>query len=411
LAKKQATGPSGHQAVKKVPMTAAQIEEMILGGTTARRGDIVITRGEGSWLWDDAGKKYLDLGSAQGVAMLGHCHPGVTAAIQEQAETLTLCPSYLYNDKRAEFAKALVDVLPKYLPHVFLANSGAEAIDGALKFARLFTKRSAFVATTKGFHGRTMGALSVTWEPKYREGFGPLLETTHVQYNDAAALDKAVTDQTAAVVLEVVQGESGVNVGTPDFLQTAQRVCRERGAVLIVDEIQTGFGRTGKWFAIEHAGIEPDIMCLAKGLGGGFPMGALAYTKAIRDVLTPGSHGSTFGGSPIACAAGLAAIEAYRDEGLIKRSGILGANMRNQLRGALEGLAMVRDIRGLGLMIAVELRTKVAPVLKGLMLNHGVIALPAGPTVLRLLPPLVITEKEIDIGVQAIAKAIKELPA
>ena len=388
----------------------AKVEEQILGGTTARRGEVVITRGEGCWLFDEDGSKYLDLGSAQGVAMLGHCHPGVTAAIQEQAETLTLCPSYLYNDKRAEFAKALVDVLPKHLPHVFLANSGAEAMDGALKFARLVTRRPAFVAATKGFHGRTMGALSVTWEPKYREGFGPLFETTHVQFNDAAALDKAVTDQTAAVVLEVVQGESGVNVGTPDFLKTAERVCKQRGALLIVDEIQTGFGRTGQWFAIEHAGIAPDIMCLAKGLGGGFPMGALAYTKAVRDALTPGAHGSTFGGSPLACAAGLAAIEAYRDEGLIKRSGILGANMRNQLRGALEGVAMVRDIRGLGLMIAVELRTKVAPVLKSLMINHGVIALPAGPTVLRLLPPLVISEKEIDIGVQAIAKAIKELP-
>jgi len=388
----------------------AKVEEQILGGTTARRGEVVITRGEGCWLFDEDGSKYLDLGSAQGVAMLGHCHPGVTAAIQEQAETLTLCPSYLYNDKRAEFAKALVDVLPKHLPHVFLANSGAEAMDGALKFARLVTRRPAFVAATKGFHGRTMGALSVTWEPKYREGFGPLFETTHVQFNDAAALDKAVTDQTAAVVLEVVQGESGVNIGTPDFLKTAERVCKQRGALLIVDEIQTGFGRTGQWFAIEHAGIAPDIMCLAKGLGGGFPMGALAYTKAVRDALTPGAHGSTFGGSPLACAAGLAAIEAYRDEGLIKRSGILGANMRNQLRGALEGVAMVRDIRGLGLMIAVELRTKVAPVLKSLMINHGVIALPAGPTVLRLLPPLVISEKEIDIGVQAIAKAIKELP-
>jgi acetylornithine/LysW-gamma-L-lysine aminotransferase len=362
-------------------------------------------------VWDEDDNKYLDLGSAQGVAMLGHCHPAVTAAIQEQAQTLTLCPSYLYNDKRAEFAQALVEVLPKHLPHAFLANSGAEAMEGALKFARLFTRRPAFVATTRGFHGRTIGALSVTWEPKYREGFTPLLEATHVQFNDAAALDQAITDRTAAVVLEVVQGESGVNIGTPDFLKTAQRLCRERGALLIVDEIQTGFGRTGKWFAIEHAGLEPDIMCLAKGLGGGFPMGALAYTKAIRDVLSPGAHGSTFGGSPLACAAGLAAIQAYRDENLIKRSGILGANMRNTLRGALEGVAAVRDIRGLGLMIAVELRTKVAPVLKSLMLNHGVIALPAGPTVLRLLPPLVISEQEIEFGVQAIARAIKELKA
>ena len=392
-------------------MKYAEVEERILGGTTARRGDVVITRGEGSWVYDEEGKKYLDLGSAQGVAMLGHCHPKVVQAISRQAETLTLCPNYLYNDVRAEFAQALEDVLPKHLPHLFLANSGAEAVDGALKFARLFTKRPAFVSTTKGFHGRTIGALSVTWEPKYREGFLPLLETTHIQFNDAAALDKAITDQTAAVILEVVQGESGVNVGTPDFLRSAQRLCRERGALLIVDEIQTGFGRTGKWFAVEHAGIEPDIMCLAKGLGGGFPMGAFAYTKAIRDVLTQGAHGSTFGGSPIACAAGLAAIQAYKDEELIKRSAVLGAHMRNTLRSVLEGVPAVRDIRGLGLMIAVELRTKVAPVLKSLMLNHGVIALPAGPTVLRLLPPLVITESEIDFGVQAIAKAIKELKA
>ncbi|MEO8678304.1 MAG: aspartate aminotransferase family protein [Vicinamibacterales bacterium] len=392
-------------------MKYAEVEERILGGTTARRGDVVIERGEGCWLFDTKGKKYLDLAAAQGVAMLGHCHPGVTDAIVEQAQTLALCPNYLYNDKRAEFAQALVDVLPKHLPHVFLANSGAEAVDGALKFARLATRRPAFVATTKGFHGRTMGALSVTWEPKYRDGFLPLLETTHVPYNDAAALDQAVGETTAAVILEVVQGESGVNVGTPEFLKTAQRVCKERGAMLIVDEIQTGFGRTGKWFAIEHSGLEPDMICLAKGLGGGFPMGAFAYTKAIRDVLTAGAHGSTFGGSPLACAAGLAAITAYRDEGLIRRSGILGADMRNQLRGALEGVAVVRDIRGLGLMIAIELRTKVAPVLKSLMMDHGVIALPAGPTVLRLLPPLVITEPEINTGVQAIAKAIKELKA
>lgn len=390
-------------------MNYAEVEERILGGTTARRGDVVITRGEGSWVYDEHGKKYLDLGSAQGVAMLGHCHPAVVEAISRQAETLTLCPNFLYNDVRAEFAQALIEVLPSHLPYLFLANSGAEAVDGALKFARLFTKRPAFVATTKGFHGRTIGALSVTWEPKYREGFLPLLETTHIQFNDAASLDRAITDQTAAVILEVVQGESGVNVGTPDFLQSAQRLCRERGALLIVDEIQTGFGRTGKWFAVEHSGIEPDLMCLAKGLGGGFPMGAFAYTKAIRDVLTQGAHGSTFGGSPLACAAGLAAIQTYQSEDLIKRSGVLGAHLRNTLRGALEGVPAVRDIRGLGLMIAVELRTKVAPVLKSLMLNHGVIALPAGPTVLRLLPPLVITEAEIDFGVQAIAKAIKEL--
>jgi acetylornithine/LysW-gamma-L-lysine aminotransferase len=371
----------------------------------------VFVRGEGSWIVDSSGRRYLDLGSAQGVAMLGHCHPRVTEAIARQARTLALCPNYLYNDMRAQFAEALIGVMPAHLPHAFLANSGAEAVDGALKFARLVTKRPAFVSTTKGFHGRTVGALSVTWEPKYREGFHPLLETTHVAYNNTAALDAAIGDRTAAVILEVVQGESGVNVGTADFLQSAQRVCRERGALLIVDEIQTGFGRTGRWFAFEHAGLEPDIVCLAKGLGGGFPMGALVYTKAIRDLLSPGAHGSTFGGSPLACAAGLAAIHTYRDEGLIERSHRVGAQMLESLKEALSGAPLVRDVRGLGLMLAVELRTKVAPLLKSLMLDHAVIALPAGPTVLRLLPPLNIQDEDVVIGVKAIAAAISGMKA
>lgn len=385
----------------------AAIEERILGGTTARRGDAVIVRGEGCWLYDSEGRRYLDLAAAQGVSLLGHCHPRLREAIARQAATLISCPAFLYNDVRAQFAGALTEVLPPHLQSLFLTNSGAEAVDGALKFARLATKRSAFVSTTKGFHGRTVGALSVTWEPKYRDGFGPLLQTTHVPFNNAAALDTAITDDTAAVIFEVVQGESGVNIASPEFVQTAQRLCRDRGALLIVDEIQTGFGRTGRWFAVEHVGLEPDILCLAKGLGGGFPMGALAYTQRVRDALSPGLHGSTFGGSPLACAAGLAALHAYRDEGLIAQSARLGAMMLDQLRRALDGVAVVRDVRGLGLMIAVELRTKVAPVLKTLMVDHGVIALPAGPTVLRLLPPLVITEEQVNVGVEAVAAAVR----
>jgi acetylornithine/LysW-gamma-L-lysine aminotransferase len=394
-----------------MPDPRAALEERILGGTTARRGDIVFVRGEGSWLVDSDGQRYLDLSSAQGVAMLGHCHPRVSEAVARQASTLMVCPNFLYNDVRAAFAEALTGVLPPHLPHVFLANSGAEAVDGALKFARLVTGRPAFVATTRGFHGRTIGALSVTWEPKYREGFQPLLETTHVPFNSVAALEAALTDRTAAVILEVVQGESGVNIGQPEFLHAAQRVCRERGALLILDEIQTGFGRTGRWFGFEHARLEPDIICMAKGLGGGFPMGAFAYTKAVRDRLTPGAHGSTFGGSPLACAAGVAAIAAYRDEGLIERSAAAGARMLAALRASLAETAVVRDVRGLGLMLAIELRTKVAPVLKALMLDHRVIALPAGPTVLRLLPPLVISDEEIDLGVAIVARALKDLRA
>jgi acetylornithine/LysW-gamma-L-lysine aminotransferase len=381
-------------------------EEQILGGTTARRGETVFVRGEGCWMVDSEGHRYLDLSSAQGVAMLGHCHPRVTAAIVHQAQTLALCPNYLYNDVRAQFADALIGVLPPHLPHAFLCNSGAEAVDGALKFARLTTGRQRFVSTTKGFHGRTFGALSVTWEPKYRDGFGPLLDTTHVPFNDAAAIDAAVTDDTAAVIVEIVQGESGVNLSTAAFIETAARVCRERGALLIADEIQTGFGRTGRWFACEHVGVQPDLLCMAKGLGGGFPMGAVAYTAQVRAALSQGAHGSTFGGSPLACAAGLAAIGAYRDEHLIERSADMGAQMLVRLRERLAGVPAVRDIRGLGLMIAVELRTKVAPVLKRLMTDHRVIALPAGPTILRLLPPLILTEDEMTLGVDAIAASL-----
>jgi [amino-group carrier protein]-gamma-(L-lysyl/L-ornithyl)-L-glutamate aminotransferase len=389
----------------------AELEERILGGTTLRRGEVVFVRGEGCWLFDSDGRRYLDLSSAQGVAMLGHCHPRVADAVAHQARTLMLCPSYLYNDVRAEFAARLASVLPPHVPHVFLTNSGAEAVDGALKFARLVTRRTAFVAATRGFHGRTFGALSVTWEPKYRAGFHPLLDAAHVPFNDVTALDRAVDQTTAAVIIEIVQGESGVNVATAEFLATVQSVCRTRGALLIVDEIQTGFGRTGRWFAIEHARVTPDIICLAKGLGGGFPMGAIAYTAAVRAALYPGAHGSTFGGSPLACAAGIAALEAYRDEGLIERSAVFGDQMCRGLRRALEGISIVREVRGLGLMLGVELRIKVAAVLKSLMLDHGVIALPAGPTVLRLLPPLVINEAEIETGIRAVAQAIREAGA
>jgi len=381
-------------------------EEQILGGTTARRGETVFVRGEGCWMVDSDGQRYLDLSSAQGVAMLGHCHPRVTAAIVHQAQTLALCPNYLYNDVRAAFAEALVGVLPTHLTHAFLCNSGAEAVDGALKFARLTTGRQRFVSTTKGFHGRTFGALSVTWEPKYRDGFGPLLDTTHVPFNDAAAIEAAVTDDTAAVIVEIVQGESGVNLSTAAFIETAARVCRDRGALLIADEIQTGFGRTGRWFACEHVGVQPDLLCMAKGLGGGFPMGAVAYTAQVRAALSQGAHGSTFGGSPLACAAGLAAMGAYRDEQLIERSAVMGARMLTGLRERLAGVPVVRDIRGLGLMIAVELRSKVAPVLKRLMVEHRVIALPAGPTILRLLPPLVLSDDEMALGIDAIAASL-----
>jgi acetylornithine/LysW-gamma-L-lysine aminotransferase len=385
-----------------------QLEESILGGTTTRRNEAVIVRGEGCWLYDADGRRYLDLGSAQGVTLLGHCHPSLSRAIAEQAQTLISCPNFLYNDVRARFAARLVEVLPPHLKHVFLANSGAEAIDGAIKFARLTTGRTRLIAFRSAFHGRTVGALSLTWEKKYREPFLPLLDTVHLPYNNLAKVDEALDESVAAVFVEVVQGEGGVNIGDGDFLRGVEQLCRERGALLVIDEIQTGFGRTGRWFGFEHHDLQPDIICLAKGLGAGFPMGAIAYTERVQEKLYVGAHGSTFGGNPLACAAGLAAIQTYQSEGLIERSARLGDYFLCRLREELADLALVRDVRGLGLMLAVELRQKAGPYLKALMETHGVIALPAGPNVIRFLPPLIITEEEIEIGVQATAAVLRQ---
>jgi len=255
-----------------------------------------------------------------------------------------------------------------------------------------------------------VGAVSLTWEKKYREPFLPLLDVTHVPYNNLSALegalDGALDEGVAAVVVEIVQGEGGVNLGTAEFLQGAQRLCQERGSLLVIDEIQTGFGRTGKWFGLEHFGLEPDIICLAKGLGAGFPMGALAYGERVQAALYAGAHGSTFGGNPLACAAGLAAITAYQDEHIVERAAQMGDLLLQKLRGALAETPVVREVRGLGMMVGIDLRQKPGPYLKRLMDDHGVLALPAGSSVLRLLPPLIAGEAEIDEAVAAVAQVL-----
>ena len=381
----------------------AEIEERLLGGTTQRRGDAVFSRGEGCWLWDTEGRRYLDLTAAQGVAMLGHCHPVLSDALAKQAHTLIACPNFLYNDTRAKFAAKLEEVLPPHLNHVFLANSGAEAIDGGLKFARLVTERTGIIATMRSFHGRTVGAVSMTWEPKYRKPFEPLLDVTHVPYNNLEKLDAALDDSIGVVVLETVQGEGGVNVGEAEFLQGAEKLCRERGALLMIDEIQTGFGRTGKWFGHQHFGLEPDIICMAKGIGGGFPMGAIAYNDRVNDRLYQGAHGSTFGGNPMASAAGLASLQIYQDEKVIEHAAEMGELLFERLNATLLDRMVVREIRGMGLMVGIELREKAGRYIKTLMDDYGVLVLPAGSNVIRLLPPLIITPDELEIGIQALA--------
>lgn len=395
-------------AAENFALNLAEIEERVVGGTTQRRGEAVFTRGEGSWLWDTDGKRYLDLTSAQGVAMLGHCHPVMSAALAKQAQTLIACPNFLYNDTRARFAAKLAEVLPPDLQHVFLANSGAEAIDGGLKFARLVTERTGILATMRSFHGRTVGATSMTWEPKYRKPFEPLLDVSHVPYNNLEKLDAALDETIGVVVLETIQGEGGVNMGEADFLEGAQALCRERGALLMIDEIQTGFGRTGKWFGHQHFDLQPDIICMAKGLGAGFPMGAIAYNDRVNDALYPGAHGSTFGGNPLASAAGLTALQLYQDEKTIEHAAELGAWLFERLNATLLDRMIVREIRGQGLMVGIELREKSGKYIKALMEDYGVLALPAGSNVIRLLPPLNISQDELETGIQALAGVLPE---
>lgn len=353
---------------------------------------VLIVRGTGARVWDAQGREYVDCATGHGVALVGHCHPRVVAAIREQAERLITCSEAFYNDRRAQLQAELVALMPG-MERVFLCNSGTEAVEAAIKFARLATGRPGVVAARNGFHGRTMGALSATWRPEYRRPFEPLVPGfVHVPYNDAAALEGAVGPETAAVILEVVQGEGGVRLGDGAFLRRAQELCRERGALLIVDEVQTGLGRTGRMMACHHHGLEPDLVCLAKGLAGGLPIGAVLIGPRVGK-LPVGVHGSTFGGNPLACAAALATLRVIREESLSERAAELGEFFLSRLRRISS--PMIRDVRGLGLMVGVELRRRARPYLQALA-ERGVLALPAGPTVLRFLPPLVISPEDLE---------------
>ncbi|MGQ9887807.1 MAG: aspartate aminotransferase family protein [Aggregatilineales bacterium] len=382
---------------------AAAVEDAHTSGVYSKR-PLTLVRGAGWLVWDSEGRAYIDATSGQGVALLGHSHPAVVQAVRQQAETLITCPEIFYNDRRAELYALLSDIMPSGIARFFLCNSGAEAIEGALKAALLLTGRSGVVAARRAFHGRTLGALSLTWNAKYREPFQAwtIPSITHVPYNDPSAAAAAVTTETAAVVVEAVQGEGGVYAADPDYLRELRRLCDERGALLVLDEIQTGLGRTGKWFAFEHAEITPDIIALGKGLAGGLPMGAVCWRGALG-TLPAGAHGSTFGGNPLVCAAALAALRALRAENVTALAAENGAWLRDAL--CQLDHPQVREVRGVGLMIGVELRGRVTPALKRLQ-DLGVLALPAGLNVLRLLPPLIISRAALADIVAAAAEAL-----
>ncbi|MCL4271164.1 MAG: aspartate aminotransferase family protein [Anaerolineales bacterium] len=377
------------------------IENKYTSGVYAKQ-TLTIVRGQGASLFDVDGNEYLDCSSGHGVANLGHAHPKIAEALYKQASTLITLFESFPNDQRAALMEKITALVPG-LDRVFFCNSGTEAVEAAFKFARISTGRKNFIAAMRAFHGRTFGSLSATFNKKYREGFEPLLPgVSHVAYNNIEALEKAVNEETAAVILEVVQGEGGVYPASAEYVQVARRICDERGALLIVDEIQTGFGRTGRLFAIEHFGVTPDLLVCAKSLAGGVPMGAVLIGHKVQN-LTPGVHGSTFGGNPLSCAAANAALEVIKEEGLPRQAEVKGAYLLDKLR-RIES-PNIREVRGLGLMVGIEMKQKVTPYIKALQ-EKKIIALNAGLTVIRLLPPLVITYEQIDHLVKVLSEVL-----
>lgn len=380
------------------------LESQYTSGVYAKR-DLVITHGQGATLYDEDGNAYIDCVGGQGAANLGHAHPAIIAALAEQSQKMISCPEMFYNPQRAALEEKLIGIAPKNMQRIFLTNSGTESVEAAFKFARYTTKRRKIIATMRGFHGRSMGALSATWNKHYREPFMPLVpDFQHLPYNNLDKLEAALDDGTAAVILEVVQGEGGVHLGTSDYLRGAQNLCRERGAMLIIDEVQTGWGRTGKLLALEHHDLQPDLVTLAKSIAGGVPAGAVLIGERIG-ALDPGIHGSTFGGNPLAAACALAALDVQEKEQLPQRAAELGAYVLEELQKIESPL--IREVRGLGLMIGIELKQKVTPYLQALT-EKGVLALPAGVTVIRLLPPLVIEKAQLDEVIAVLKEVLSE---
>jgi len=367
--------------------------------------DVVFVRGEGARLVDADGRRYLDGMAGIAVASVGHGNARLADAIAAQARRLIVCPQNLGSDVRTAFVERLVARLPAPLTRVFLANSGAEVNEAALKWARVATGRRRVVAARRGFAGRTLGALAMTWEAKYREPFEPLaVPVDYVRYDDPGELEAAVGDDTAMIWLEPVQGEGGVHPAGPAYLRRARELADERGALLAFDEIQCGVGRTGRFLASEHAGVVPDLVTLAKGLAGGVPIGALVMTDAVAAAMPAGGHGTTFGGNPLAAAAGLAVLEELEARDLMAHAERMGRRFRE----GIEALASprVREVRGLGLMLGVVFGEQVQPLIAALR-EEGLLVINAGADVIRFVPPLVIGEDEIDEAVAAFARVLR----
>ncbi|MBW3632939.1 MAG: aspartate aminotransferase family protein [Chloroflexi bacterium] len=365
--------------------------------------EIALVRGEGPYLFDSEGRRYLDAMSNYGVAILGHADPEYAAALTEQLQTLATGHQSFYSDVRAELLEEIATIAPTGMTRYFLSNSGAEAIEAAIKFARVATERPSLVAAKRGYHGRTLGALAATADQKYRAPFEPLAPAaTHISFNDVDALAAAVDEQTAAILLEPIQGEGGIWPASPEFFQAARDIASNRGAILIVDEIQTGF-RTGAPWATGESGVIPDILVTAKALANGFPIGLTMMSDALSAAIPSGAHGTTFGANPLACRAALVTLRAMRKRDLYARSATLGNALMNELNTL--NSPKVRQVRGRGMMIGVELKERVTPTLRALQ-QRGVLVLPAGATTFRLLPPLVWEQEQVAEFIEAASSVL-----
>ena len=377
-------------------------------GNLYQRFPVTIEKGVGAHVWDVNGKEYIDCMGGYGVALVGHKNQRVNDAIKEQIDKIITVHSSLYNKTREEFLTLLISLAPKGLTQVHLNNSGAEAIEAAMKFARKFTGKKGMVAMKGSYHGKSFGALSLTFNPKYRKAFAPLVEkVSFASYGDMESLRSVIDDDTAFVILEPIQGESGIIVAPEGFLQEVRKLCDEKGILLIFDEIQAGLGRTGRLWACDHWNTAPDILCLAKGIAGGVPMGATLVRPDILASISKGEHSSTFGGNPISCAAGTAALKAITEDGLIENSDKMGKLFRVGLEKLKEKHSMIREIRGKGLMIGIEMKFEVKDILMGLI-KKGVLMLYSGRNILRILPPLVISEDDVTQVLHALDSVLTE---
>jgi len=360
-----------------------------------QRFPVNLVRGKGTRVWDAAGKEYIDCMGGYGVALVGHCNDRVVAAIKKQADTLITAHMSVYNNMRLKFMEKMSTLTPPGLSKMFFTNSGAESVEGALKFARKYTGKHGIIAMNGAYHGKTFGALSVTYNEKYRKSFMPLLSgVKFVPYSDPNKLEEAIDETTGTVILEPIQGETGIIVPPDDLLPKIREICNKRNLVLVFDEIQSGLGRTGKMWAGQNWNTTPDIMCLAKGIAGGIPMGLIVAKAEIMEATKLGEHSSTFGGSPLACAAGTATLEALTDDKLVENAAKIGTQFKEGLKRLKEKHKIIREVRGLGMMLGVELRFEVKDVLFD-GIRNGLLMLYSGRNIIRLLPPLVMDETTI----------------